>query len=131
MSDSGQLMDVVDQGRLELTLSVREKIIKGLTSDGKIPEGEEDRSFLMKALDGMDRTVLSKAKIKSDDKNATNQAAATNMVAQLLLTAASRRTGKRTEPVLLGSDIPEPELVDGETFIGVQTFKSTEILGED
>lgn len=131
MSDSSQLMNLADQGRLELTLTVRETIIRGLTKDGKIPEAEEDRSLLIKALDGMDRTVLSKAKIKSDDKNANKQAHAANMVAQMLLTAAARRTGVRTEPVQLGSDIPEPDLVDGETYIGIQTFKSAEILGED
>jgi hypothetical protein len=120
-----EIMDVTDAARLELTLNTRETIIRSMVQNGKLPECTEDRDFLLKALDGMDRTVLSKAKIKSDDTNAKNQAGEAKTIASLLLQLRnSNKSATSSEPLPV---LDEPSnVVHEETFIGVQSFKTEE-----
>lgn len=127
---ASELMDLTDKARLELSLQTRENIIRQLTAKGCVPEAPEDRDLLMKALDGMDRTVLTKAKIKSDDTAAQSQASHAKLVAQLLLHTGSRHQGKRTLPTEL-EDAVVVDAVQGETYIGVQTIKHTDILSDN
>ena len=126
MSDH-QVLDLEDKARLNLTLTTREKIITTLTEGGKIPDNDEDRSFLIKALDGMDRTVLSRAKIRNDENaNKTNQDTA-RMVGEMLSRVNMRMlTPQRSEPPKLANDTID--LIEGETFIGVQPVKYDEII---
>lgn len=125
---TNSVLDLEDQARLNLTLKTREKIITTLTQDGKIPDDESDRSLLIKALDGMDRTVLTKAKIKSDDANSKSQVAASNMVAQMLLNMNKAKGVPRTESL----DVIDMEVnpVQDETFIGVKTFSYEEMISD-
>lgn len=124
------IMSLEDQARLELTLKTRELIIRDQLKDGKIPEEMGDRDFLMKALDGMDRTVLSKAKLKSDDNAAQTQAQTSKMIAELLMRAGNVPTqSRRTDKIDIG-DYPVGEIVDGETAIGVFPVKYDTIVKE-
>lgn len=124
---STDLLDLDDKRRLELTLQTREKIIQTLVAKGPVPGDRDDRDLLMKAMDSMDRTVLTKAKIKSDDSAAQSQAASSKLVAQLLLQRSQAQQGKRTEPVVLDNAYDINDVVDGEMLIGVQAIKSNEI----
>ena len=124
------IMSLEDQARLELTLKTRELIIRDLLKDGQIPGEMGDRDFLMKALDGMDRTVLSKAKIKSDDNAAQTQAQTSKTIAELLLRVGNIPAGtKRTETIDIG-DYPVGEIVEGETSVGVFPIKYDSIVKE-
>lgn len=125
---SNELMSLEDKARLELTLRTRETIIKELVVGGKIPADPNDRSFLIQALDGTDRTILARAKIKSDDSNAKSNAASANMVAEMLRRVNSNNVNfvpRVGIPALPAMDI---ELVEGETHIGVQTFELNDIM---
>lgn len=115
MSDSVFSLD--DEARLNLTQSTREKIIRDLTKDGKIPGETSDRVILMQALDGMDRTVLAKTKIKSDDRAHQQQTAATSLIAQLL-TQTSVVRKKKTIQEITDVQIETPLLVEGELSVG-------------
>lgn len=115
MSDSVFSLD--DEARLNLTQSTREKIIRDLTKDGKIPGETSDRVILMQALDGMDRTVLAKTKIKSDDRAQQQQTAATSLIAQLL-TQTSVVRKKKTIQEITDVEIETPLLVEGELSVG-------------
>ena len=124
------IMDLEDQARLELTLRTRQNIITDLMKSGKAPEDRSDRAFLVQMLDGLDRTVLTKAKIKSDDQAAKNQADSAKLIADALLRVPTRHnTVPRTESLEV-IDLPAIEVVDGETSIGVQTFKYDEIMND-
>lgn len=129
---TNDIMDLEDQRRLELTLKTRERIITSLTDGGRLPSNTEDREFLMKALDGMDRTVLTKAKIKVDDSASKNQASTVKMISEALTRINTRKVTAPTregEPELTG--VEAPQLVEGENHIGTQTFKYDEIMGND
>lgn len=124
---SQELMDMQDKARLELTLSTRESIIKGLFKDNRIPIEQEDRDLLMKALDGMDRTILSRAKIKSDDSAQQTQAAQVALIAQLLIRATPTPGKVRTEDLEVIDGVVA-DVTEGETSIGVQTFTYAQIM---
>lgn len=124
---ANELMDLADKQRLELTLRTREGIIRHLTQKGCLPDAPEDRDILLKTMDSMDRTVLTKAKIKSDDSANQSQAASAKLVAQVLMQTALAQRGTRVDPVTLDNDIQVVDMVEGETHIGVQTFKYDEI----
>ncbi len=125
------IMSLEDQARLELTLRTREKIILELTKEGKMPQEITDRDFLMKALDGMDRTVLSKAKIKSDDNAAQTQAQTSKVIAELLLRVGNVPSNTRRKEMIDIGDVEVTDLVEGETHIGVLPVKYREIVGPD
>lgn len=114
------IMDLEDQRRLNLTLTIRERIITGLTSSGEMPKGIEDRDFLMKALDGMDRTVLSKTKLKSDDKVANDQQANAKLIAEMLKKAVVKNSiPNKDRNLKLDDTIQVSDPIPGETAIGV------------
>lgn len=106
-----------DEARLNLTQSVRETIIRSLVVDNKIPSEQGDRTLLMQALDGMDRTTLAKTKIKSDDRAQQQNAATTAMIAEIL-SKTSNVKNRRTIHEIIDVEIERPILVDGELSVG-------------
>lgn len=121
---------------LQYTHGVRKAIVDKITDNGqKIPA--EDPKLLhtiLATLDGMDRSALGRKKIQSEEKLAgANQAMAAGIIATVLqqvgsghnLPFTSAEGIERAIPVL-GNDVPEPVLVDGEidTNAPQQSFES-------
>lgn len=128
------LFDQSDRERLDLTQSVRERIIRTLTDKG-LPENKEDRAFLLEAMNGSDRTVLSKAKIKAEDAASKNAADLTNIVGELLARVSTKREG-----VIIDTTRQAPKLddtftvvnpVEGETIIGVESLTYEKFMGHE
>lgn len=122
MSES-KVFDLDDQRRLNLSQNVREQIVNSMTEKG-LPENEEDRNFLMKALDSMDRTTLTRARIKSDEANGNTQQQMGTLVSELLKhITAKPPTGNVIEGTvelpILPSTVTVDNAVEGETVIGV------------
>lgn len=128
---TSEIMSLEDQALINLTLSTREKIVNSMTKNGTLPSTNEDRAFLLSALDGIDRTVLSKAKIKSDDSNAKTESEIAKNVASVLLRLESKRTINNRNNSIDAVTLPVIDIVEGETFIGVQPVKYVDIMGPD
>lgn len=112
------LFDYDDQRRLNLTQSVRERVVTEMLKDGKLPEDEENRAFLFKALDGLDRQTLGKASIRSKDKANDASKNVSDIITQLLLktTVPNTANSARVEiPALPASFVvtPVPGEMDG------------------
>jgi hypothetical protein len=124
MSDiTNDVIEQEDKARLNLTLSVRERIIRNLTDDGKLPSSMDDRAFLLQALDGMDRTVLSKSKIKADDKNNKSQQENAKMIAGILSRIPLKNTQSDfTRSIELPKEVTVNDPVPGEKDIGNQVL---------
>lgn len=108
---------------LELTMSKREEIIKTLTKNGSVPEDKADKALLVSMLDGIDRTILSKSRIKVDSKISDNQAQATSLIANILTsinTKVTKNIDEQREIPQLLINIEEATFIEGELDTGTQ-----------
>lgn len=125
MSEENSI-DSVDLTRLEFTQTVRERIVNKLTMNDEIPSDPDAQAFLMKALDGIDRAALAKARLKQDDKSQSNTA---NIIAEML---RKHRVGNGTNNVgftpVLDSSLIELNIVDGETSIGSSNLRYDDLM---
>lgn len=133
----GTGLDREQRRLLTLTQTAREKIITKLMGDklDMVPESTRDQMLLVQALDGTDRQVLQRARLKSDNKAANNMAA---LAAELL-----KQVNVNTPPPLpaetqarkapsIPTELEDIKLVPGETDIGehgltYETFMQGEI----
>jgi hypothetical protein len=97
-------------------------LVKTLMKDGKMPEDKDSQQTLLAALKDMDSSANTRRRINADSKNAAQSAQAAATIARLFTTHPN--LSKRIESVVpaeeytppeLGSDIPRPQLVEGET----------------
>lgn len=127
MSDTTSI-DSEDQARLNRGIEVREMIINQLTQNG-IPEAKEDRSFLLAALDGTDRVVLSRSKIKSDDKQNNDNQESARTIAQMLAKLSVFKkldTGVNYITPELPAEHSAIEILPGETTQGISRLNYEE-----
>lgn len=110
-----------DQMRLENNLSIRSQLIASLVADGKTPDDRSTREFLVSLLDGMDRTILARAKVKNDANsvNAQNNTAA--VIAQVLSKISPKDIINQTSDKRLDSSIQILDIVPGEMDEGINT----------
>lgn len=120
--DAGSMSD--DQ-ILALTQRTRVGVVNHLANKkpGGIPDDKEDRDALFKALDGLDKVALTRKRIAADVEQASGVSQAVSLISTLL---RQSKTTYNTVDVddatvvsapTLSNDIPEPELVPGETEI--------------
>lgn len=98
----------------------RKMVIDHLTKDNKCPVDRDDVKLLLTALKDMDSKVISVKRIKVEEKQNSNQEQAAGMLARLLALTSSSKPFRSDAPVerilpVLGSEVPEPVLVAGET----------------
>lgn len=95
----------------------RTKLVKEMCKDGKMPGDTKDRVVLLAALKDMSSDALGRKKIQSDEK--VGMSAASGLIAKLLTAtpndAKQGVTSPTFQPPVLSSDVPPPELVEGET----------------
>jgi hypothetical protein len=119
--------------RLEYTQAKRKLLIESLTKNDSPPEERGDKMVLLAALDGMDRSTLTRLRIKTEDKAANNAAAAAAMIAELLTTVSSNRLEvpnvSRAIPVLEQTN-DTFEFVDGENVSGTQYENYTDFMAK-
>lgn len=119
---SEDIFDLEDRRRIELGLSVRERIITELTKGNQLPTSTSDKEFLLRAIEGMDDTIMKRIKIKSEDKLQEAQNQMANNVAELLKRVQVNKSGEPTAKTpVLGADIKVEDVVEGETHIGVNS----------
>lgn len=130
------LFNQEDVARLDRSQSVRMMIIDTMTDGGKLPEDKSDRAFLLEALNGMDRTTLSRAKLKVESTSAQSAAATVQIVGEILSRVSSNKIHviegqARREIPALPIDITVENPVEGETMIGVETMTYDSFLAKD
>lgn len=128
-----------EHAELLLVRNTRIMINKKLMTNGLVPDDSEKLDFLMRNLKDMDASALTRSRIKSDEKNANNDAITVGMVTNVL---QALRGGKALPPMditdvdiskidvpMLPESLSPVSLVPGETQIGsvsedVDTFKA-------
>lgn len=131
---TNDVFNLEDQQRLEYTNKLRKKLIQAIVEDDdkpKVPDEKADKALLVSLLDGLDRSTLSKAKIKTEDKAAKGGASAANLIAEVLRgistsQKALAQSGGGTIPTLPG-DIKFAD-IEGETVQGTFGIKIDEFM---
>lgn len=124
---SDVISDHDDKRLLQKVQESREKIIDGLMAKG-VPSDKADREFLIQTLNGTSSTILAKAKIKSDQTAAQNQAATAKSIAEALLRFKPSK-GVDQPPTLPELSLDGFTTNPGESEIGTVPVTFKEIMG--
>lgn len=123
MSDTTQSKNIDDE-LLEWGVAQRKDFIqKMMKADGSLPDDPKERALVLKALDGIDKTAVSRKRLKIEDKAATNAAETAKLLSQFYEKVAvqnpftidqnMQEVPARAAPKL-PDNVPEVDTVDGE-----------------
>lgn len=113
--------DPVDQD-IEYVRGKRKEIINHLTKKG-VPEDDKQVALLLSALNDMDRTSLSRKKIKVESDTAANNKQAADLIASIFMQPDSKKLGMAAVDGMLGTipsvegRLPEVEVLPGEMAV--------------
>ncbi len=96
---------------LDYSITTREQIIRSLVADGKAPEKSSDKVLLTQLLDGMDRAIHTKAKLKIDSSTTQQQEQTTAMLGELLRRIDPKDYVSHNHAVNSNRDIPSTIIV--------------------
>lgn len=110
---------------LQLTQGLRVGFVREITRTAKNPAGlpdcKEQRDALFKNLEALEKVALTKKKIAADNETASGVTAAVGVISQLLRQSKNHYGDLPAIPgreaPQLGSHIPPPVMVEGETEI--------------
>jgi hypothetical protein len=113
MSETNEVFTAEEVAELAVVQRIRGNLLKQLTVDGTVvPPNTADKVLLATLLDGSDRQILTRVKMRHDKKANEGNAAATAMVAQLL-----RSLNSRTYEPASPEDRVVPESLQERTFV--------------
>jgi len=121
------VLDNKDIVRLELAQKLREDYISAIAKDG-MPETKDDQNFFIKLLDGMDRAVLAKSKIKIEEKNSRTAEESTKLIADVLSKHRASTGVARNNTPVLPDTIVVTDVVDGELDQGISELTYDEFM---
>lgn len=126
--------DPVDQD-IEYVRGKRKAIINHLTEKG-VPEDDGRIALLLGALNDMDRTSLSRKKIKSESDTAANNRQAADLIASIFMLPNSKQLGMDSLDGALGTvptvegKLPEVELLPGEMAVNPAQLDYDSFMGK-
>lgn len=128
VSRADDLFDEEDAQALAANRLIRRTLVRALTEGNKVPESNSDKSLLLGLMDGIDREILGRARLKIAAKSEENNSNMTAFAAQILknhTSGATRVPGNRVldlpDTVRLDNPIPG-ELDDGLVPITFDNF---------
>lgn len=134
MSDLNESPEISAEQDIQFVRGKRKFIVDTLMKDNKIPEDRTAASVLLAALDGLDRSAISRKRIASDNKNAQANGAVAAIISKMLMqvnnTTPTTIDEERVIPVL-GNDLGTVEILPGELDIGTKTISYAAIIGEE
>lgn len=124
------VLDLEEARLINKGLKIREQIVDALFVDNKIPQSEEDRELLMRAIEGSDRTILGKAKLKVDKDNTNSAQEVAKVMAGILSKVTVKNAQQDKQAPELPKDVKVNDLVEGEKTIGVENLNYNDIMGK-
>lgn len=115
------LFNEEEELQLKGTQSLRVRIMNELTKDG-IPTGKDDRQFLLKTIEDIDKSVYTRTRIKVSNKAVDEQKDSNKIIAELLKKhTVGAPVGAGVIPVL-DAKHQVTDAVEGETMIGLESL---------
>lgn len=124
------VLDLEEARLINKGLKIREQIVDALFVDNKIPQSGEDRELLMRAIEGSDRTILGKAKLKVDKDNTNSAQEVAKVMAGILSKVTVKNAQQDKQAPELPKDVKVNDLVEGEKTIGVENLNYNDIMGK-
>lgn len=115
-------MSLEDQQAIEFAQKVRKEAIKELVSQGAVPKNPADKVLLLGLLDGTDRSVLARARLKADENSSKNQAAIQAMMAEALNNMPQVQRRAVGTVLQLPNTYEITDIVPGETDIQTEAL---------
>ena len=117
-----------DLNRIEKNILMRESILNDIFNDGP-PTSMKDRRLAMELTESIDRTIISKAKIISDDNKESDIKDITGMVGRILLKTSTGILNRESlDPPYLDGSIIVEDPVEGEMDIGISKETYSEFM---
>lgn len=128
MSQEEILNEQEDDLLLKRNLEIRKKLVDKIVGPEmlNVPQDKTEAALLNNLLEGMDRQILARKKIKADEKNTNTLAnSTTGLMAELLkkvvpANVMSSVANPSVETPVIPDNLVELTLVPGETDIGIQ-----------
>lgn len=128
MNEEQILNDKDDDELLKRNQEIRKKLVDKIVGPdfSKVPVDKTEATLLNNLLEGMDRQILARKKLKADEKNANTLAnSSTGLMAELLkkvmpATLMNQTPNPSIEPPVVPDNLVELTLVPGETDVGIQ-----------
>jgi hypothetical protein len=124
--------DLSAEGLLKYSQGIRKNFVKGITKTG-IPQDKDERGQLLQALRDMDQTSVNRMKLDVDKENSANSKKVQEIVERMfqmnprgLAVDPGHESHHLPEPDV--RDIPDVDLEDGETEIGLRQESSKDFL---
>jgi len=121
-----------DEKILRDNIEIRQKLTRFLLENDELVKSADDRKFLLDLLKANDQTVISRAKVKSDDKSNASSANMQTAMADFFKSLGRDRKNKSNltidERELTLPDNIEPEVVEGNMVIGNDAMTYAEFL---
>jgi len=124
-----KLLDDDDDRRLELTQRIREKYLLEMDAEEGRPGSTGDKVLLVQLLDGMDKSVLNKTKIRIESESAKDQVETSRLIAEVLLKHKVESKPRENIPEL-PDDLPDPMVVSGELEQGISDLDYEKFMSE-
>jgi hypothetical protein len=142
-----QPSNMTEDGVLQLVEGIRLQGVKDIVATG-YPKDKEERDHLKELLAGLDKSALTRKRIKVDEGGNAALANGAGLVAELLTKMSARRPtvdisdAAMVQPPVLGEDVPPPVLVPGEidtapealnydSFMARHSNSSSLVAGDD
>lgn len=131
--------DLNEEQVLARTRGVRLKIVDSLTKTASFPADPDDAKLLIKALDGLDKQALTTKRMKVDEAIAQGAAASGKEIIAALLSRVGHAYNAGGNgsmiiieaPTLSLDEVPQPELLPGETEMGTKQLNFETFMQEN
>ncbi len=123
--------DLIDQQDLVNTQDIRRKVISTVMKGGQIPADVEDRRYLFMALDGIDKQILTRRKVKAEERASQTKTATANLIADILLQTQNRNKQIPAEPAKTNLDEDyRTKTVPGQLDVGTINIAIDQIIDD-
>ena len=123
--------DLIDQQDLVNTQDIRRKVISTVMKGGQIPADVEDRRYLFMALDGIDKQILTRRKVKAEERASQTKTATANLIADILLQTQNRSKQIPAEPAKTNLDENyHTQTVPGQLDVGTINIAIDQIIDD-
>lgn len=123
--------DLVDQQDLLNTQTIRRKVIAAVMKNGQVPADVEDRRYLFMAIDGLDKQILTRRKVKAEERASQSKTATANLIADILLQTQNRTRQSSAEPIQTNLDENyQTQAVPGQLDVGTINIAIDEIIDD-